>query len=116
MQSVVIAKRYEFVPPDRRGFWTAVFRPFLRPVLAKVWGVSTVEISGLESLRSETRAALVVYPMHHGEAGKRAAAPTMGLTLVFPENDIPRRIGFAVRRPEAGDEPIVDAIGDERTR
>lgn len=52
MQSVVIAKRYEFVPPDRRGFWPAVFRPFLRPVLAKVWGVSTVEISGLESLRS----------------------------------------------------------------
>ena len=48
MQSVVIAKPYEFVPPDRRRFWPAVLQPLLRPVLAKLWGVTTVEFVGIE--------------------------------------------------------------------
>ena len=47
MQNVVIAKPYEFVPPDRRRFWPAVFRPLLRPFLARVWGVTTVDIVGI---------------------------------------------------------------------
>jgi 1-acyl-sn-glycerol-3-phosphate acyltransferase len=66
MQSVVIAKPYEFVPPDRRRFWPAVLRPLLRPVLAKVWGVTTVEISGIESLRSalRERASVLLAPNH----------------------------------------------------
>ena len=55
MQDVVIAKPYQFVPPDRGRFWPAVFRPLLRPLLAKVWGVTTVEIVGIESLRSALR-------------------------------------------------------------
>jgi 1-acyl-sn-glycerol-3-phosphate acyltransferase len=66
MQNVVIAKPYKFVPPDRRRFWPAVFRPFLRPILAKVWGVTQVEIVGIESLRSalRERASVLLAPNH----------------------------------------------------
>jgi 1-acyl-sn-glycerol-3-phosphate acyltransferase len=66
MQNVVIAKPYEFVPPDRRWFWPAVFRPLLRPFLAKVYGVTTVEIVGIESLRSalRERASVLLVPNH----------------------------------------------------
>src|SRR6516162_6028436 len=79
MQNVVIAKPYKFVPPDRRRFWPAVFRPLLRPILAKVWGVTKVEIVGIESLRSalRERASVLLAPNHcrpcesHGGRGAR---------------------------------------------
>jgi 1-acyl-sn-glycerol-3-phosphate acyltransferase len=66
MQNVVVAKPYKFVPPDRRGFWPAVFRPLLRPILARVWGVNAVEIVGIESLRSalRERASVMLVPNH----------------------------------------------------
>jgi 1-acyl-sn-glycerol-3-phosphate acyltransferase len=66
VQNVVIAKPYEFVPPDRRAFWPAVFRPLLRPILAKVWGVTTVEIVGTDLLRSalRERASVLLMPNH----------------------------------------------------
>jgi 1-acyl-sn-glycerol-3-phosphate acyltransferase len=66
MHNVVIAKPYQFVPPDRRSFWPAVFRPLLRPILAKVWGVSAVEVVGIESLRSalRERASVLLAPNH----------------------------------------------------
>jgi hypothetical protein len=66
MQNVVIAKPYKFVPPDRGRFWPAVFRSLLRPFLAKVWGVTTVEIVGIESLRSalRERASVLLAPNH----------------------------------------------------
>src|SRR6516225_326332 len=66
MQNVVIAKPYEFVPPDRRRFWPAVFRPLLRPFLARVWGVTTVDIVGIETLRValRERASVLLVPNH----------------------------------------------------
>ncbi len=66
MQNVVIAKPYQFVPPDRRRFWPAMFRPLLRPILGRVWGVTTVEIVGIESLRSalRERASVLLVPNH----------------------------------------------------
>jgi 1-acyl-sn-glycerol-3-phosphate acyltransferase len=66
MQNVVVAKPYKFVPPDRRRFWPAVFRPVLRPILARVWGVTAVEIIGIESLRSalRERASVLLMPNH----------------------------------------------------
>src|SRR6516162_7291447 len=66
MQNVVVGKPYQFVPPDRQGFWPAVFRPLLRPILARVWGVNAVEIVGIESLRSalRERASVMLVPNH----------------------------------------------------
>jgi 1-acyl-sn-glycerol-3-phosphate acyltransferase len=66
MQNVVIAKPYEFVPPDRRRFWPAVFRPLIRPILARVWGVTTVDIVGIESLRMalRERSSVLLAPNH----------------------------------------------------
>jgi len=66
MQNIIIAKPYEFVPPDRRTFWPAVFRPLLRPILAKLWGVASVEIVGIESLRAalRERASVMLAPNH----------------------------------------------------
>jgi 1-acyl-sn-glycerol-3-phosphate acyltransferase len=66
MQNVVIAKPYKFVPPDRRRFWPAVFQPLLRPILANVWGVTAVEIVGIELLRSalRERASVLLAPNH----------------------------------------------------
>jgi 1-acyl-sn-glycerol-3-phosphate acyltransferase len=66
MQDVVIAEAYQFVPPDRHGFWPAVFRPLLRPILARVWGVTTVDFVGLDSLRSAVRerASVLLAPNH----------------------------------------------------
>src|SRR6516165_7880095 len=66
MQNVVIAKPYEFVPPDRRRFWPAVFRPLIRPILARVWGVTTVDIVGIETLRValRERASVLLVPNH----------------------------------------------------
>ncbi len=66
MQNIIIAKPYEFVPPDRRTFWPALFRPLLRPILARLWGVTSVEIVGIESLRAalRERASVVLVPNH----------------------------------------------------
>jgi 1-acyl-sn-glycerol-3-phosphate acyltransferase len=66
MQNVVIAKPYQFVPPDRRRFWPVVFQPLFRPIMAHVWGVTTVEILGIESLRSalRERASVLLVPNH----------------------------------------------------
>ena len=43
-----------------------MFRPLLRPILARVWGVTTVEIVGIESLRSalRERASVLLVPNH----------------------------------------------------
>ena len=66
MQNVVIAQPYKFVPPDRRRFWPAVFRPLIRPILARAWGVTTVEIVGIESLRMalRERSSVLLAPNH----------------------------------------------------
>ena len=75
MQNIIIAKPYEFVPPDRRRFWPAVFRPLLRPILARVWGVTSVEIVGIESLRAalRERASVVLGPITAGLATRRSS-------------------------------------------
>ena len=55
MQNIIIAKPYEFVPPARGTFWPAVFRPLLRPYLARVWGVTRFDVEGIETLRAAIR-------------------------------------------------------------
>jgi 1-acyl-sn-glycerol-3-phosphate acyltransferase len=66
MQNVVIAKPYVFVPPVRWTFWPTVLRPLLEPYLARAWGVTRVEIVGLETLRAalRERASVLIAPNH----------------------------------------------------
>jgi 1-acyl-sn-glycerol-3-phosphate acyltransferase len=66
MHNVVIAKPYVFVPPVRWTFWPTVFRPLLQPILARVWGVTQVEIEGIETLRAalRERASVLIAPNH----------------------------------------------------
>jgi 1-acyl-sn-glycerol-3-phosphate acyltransferase len=66
MQDVVVAKPYKFVPPQRLGFWPVVFRTLLRPILARTWGVTTIEVVGIETLRSalRERASVLLAPNH----------------------------------------------------
>jgi 1-acyl-sn-glycerol-3-phosphate acyltransferase len=66
MQNIIIANPYVFVPPHRGTFWPGVFRPWLRPILARNWGVTRVEVVGIESLRAAVRerASVVLVPNH----------------------------------------------------
>ena len=53
MQNIIIAKPYEFVPPARGAFWPAVFRPLLRPYLARAWGVTRFDIGARAAPRGD---------------------------------------------------------------
>jgi 1-acyl-sn-glycerol-3-phosphate acyltransferase len=66
MQDIIIDKPYSFVPPHRGSFWPAVFRPLLRPYLSRAWGVTGVDIVGLDILRDAVRqrASVVLTPNH----------------------------------------------------
>jgi len=101
----------------RRGYWmnekplaNAFTGPDIRAVAEAVAGIKDVEhpSGALRSLRSDRRAVLLVYPITHEPPNERDWIPTMGLTLQFPSNQIPQRIGFAVRSPANPDEPVVD--------
>jgi 1-acyl-sn-glycerol-3-phosphate acyltransferase len=66
MQNIVIDKPYSFVPPVKSAFWPVVFRPLLRPYMAKTWGVTGLEFAGIEHLRAAIgeRASIVLVPNH----------------------------------------------------
>jgi 1-acyl-sn-glycerol-3-phosphate acyltransferase len=66
MENIVIDKPYSFVPPVRSRFWPAIFRPLLRPYLSKTYGVTSVEITGIDTLRDAVaqRASIVLMPNH----------------------------------------------------
>ena len=51
MQNVIIDKPYKFVPPIHGRFWPAVLQPGLPFYLDKVWGITSIECRGVESLR-----------------------------------------------------------------
>ncbi len=102
MQNVVIAKPYQFVPPDRRGFWPAMFRPLLRPILARVWGVTTVEIVGIESLRLalRERASVLLVP-NHCRMSDAMAVTVLGARAGTPLHTMASWHVFMGRRHEA---------------
>lgn len=104
----------------RRGYWqdmkplvNAFMGPVDKAIAECIVGVRVLDKPSDEllALRSPTRACLMVYPIHHGEALDGGWLPTMGLTIIFPENQIPRRIGFAVRSPARADQPVIEVEG-----
>jgi hypothetical protein len=103
----------------RRRYWmnekplaNAFTGPDVRAIVEAIAVVRDVErpSADLRSLRSPRRAVLLVYPITHEQPNERERdwTPTMGLTLQFPSNEIPQRIGFAVRSASNPDEPVVD--------
>ncbi|GAC1452036.1 MAG: 1-acyl-sn-glycerol-3-phosphate acyltransferase [Isosphaeraceae bacterium] len=66
MQNIILDKPYSFVPPDRRTFWPAVFRPVMRPYLSKAWGVTSIDFDGVDRLKGalRERASVVLAPNH----------------------------------------------------
>lgn len=100
----------------RRAYWAkplvnAFMGPTDKLIAESIVGLRDLQrpSSDLLALRSDRRACLLVYPMRH-EIDERGWVPTMGLTLVFPNNQIPRRISFAVRSPKERDQPIIDVV------
>jgi 1-acyl-sn-glycerol-3-phosphate acyltransferase len=66
MQRVIIDKPYTPVPPHRGRLWPAVIGCFARRVLRKKFGVTRMEITGLEHLRASLRAGhgILLAPNH----------------------------------------------------
>lgn len=106
----------------RRGYWlqqkplvNAYMGPPWRRVAEAITGVAAVDdpSAALSDLSVPKRAVMYVFPITHEGGGERDHhwIPTMGLTLLFPENHIRGRIGFAARVEAHPDEPVVDVDG-----
>ncbi len=98
-----------------RGYWekplaNAFTGPDTRAIGEAIVGVRHVEhpLTTLKAMQSPRRAVLFVYPITHETLNERDWIPTMGLTLQFPANEIPQRIGFVVRSHANPDEPVID--------
>jgi hypothetical protein len=106
------------VSVHRRAYWNgtpplvnAYAGPDDRALAEMVTGKRTSgePSSDLKRLRAARRAVMIVYPITHELSEDPAWIPTIGLSLLFPANDIPRQIGFTVRRPTQSGEPVIDA-------
>ncbi len=66
MQNVVIDKPYRFVPPSRGRFWPAVLKCYVPRLLRRSYGVTAVEVRGLERLRASLDAGhgIILAPNH----------------------------------------------------
>lgn len=94
--------------PDTR-LVNAYAGPDDRRVAATLAGVyESVGVSHeLAALSGKRHAVLLVYPIVHGRSQHRDWVPTMGITLMFPRNQIRRQIGFVVKDNARADEPVV---------
>lgn len=66
MQSVVVDKPYEFIPPRYSGFWHGIVRSILPRVLRKTYGISSVTCVGAEKLEASLAAGhgIMLAPNH----------------------------------------------------
>jgi 1-acyl-sn-glycerol-3-phosphate acyltransferase len=66
MQNIVIAKKYEFIPPVRSAFWPVVIRPLMRPYVRRAYGVTDFAFEGLGPLREAVRqgTSVLLAPNH----------------------------------------------------
>jgi len=66
MQDIIIDKPYKFVPPNDGALWPKIFRPILRPMLRRQYGLEKIEFEGLEHLRASLDAGhgILLAPNH----------------------------------------------------
>ena len=66
MQSVIIDKPYEFIPPIRKDIWPWILKRFLPRWLDKQFGVTSFEYRGLEHLQQSLKAGhgILLAPNH----------------------------------------------------
>lgn len=66
MQSIIIDKPYQFVPPYKGTFWVTALQPFLPIYLRRTYGIESVEFRGLDHLQASLTAnqGIVLTPNH----------------------------------------------------
>jgi 1-acyl-sn-glycerol-3-phosphate acyltransferase len=66
MQSVVIDKPYQFVPPYRRTIWIRLMQRFMARYLRRKWGIESFELRGLDHLQQSLAAnhGILLAPNH----------------------------------------------------
>jgi 1-acyl-sn-glycerol-3-phosphate acyltransferase len=66
MQSIIIARPYQFVPPHRGTFWARLLRLWLPRQLRRSFGTVSVECHGVEHLRRSVQAGhgILLAPNH----------------------------------------------------
>jgi hypothetical protein len=63
----------------------------------------------VENFRASGRGVVLFYPVYHREPFDPTEPPTMGISLLFPHNEIPTTIVFGVADPLQPEAPVVDA-------
>jgi 1-acyl-sn-glycerol-3-phosphate acyltransferase len=66
MQSLIVGKPYEFIPPRYSGFWHRIVRTILPRKLRKDYGVAKIECIGVEKLEASIAAGhgIIIAPNH----------------------------------------------------
>lgn len=66
MQSLIVGKPYEFIPPRYSGFWHRIVRGILPGKLRKEYGIAKVECIGAEKLEASLAAGhgIIIAPNH----------------------------------------------------
>lgn len=66
MQTIIIDKPYEFIPPRYSPFWHGVLRRMIPRALRKTYGIAAVECIGAEKLRASLDAGygILIVPNH----------------------------------------------------
>jgi len=102
----------------RRGYWNgtpplvnAYAGPDDRALAEMITGKREAgrTTADLDTLTRPRRGVILIYPLPHEPPAERSWVPTIGFSLLFPSNSIPRQIGFTVARSALAGEPVVDA-------
>ena len=66
MQSIIIARPYQFVPPHRGTLWARLLRPCIAAYLRKGYGTRSIECRGVEHLQRSAEAGhgILLTPNH----------------------------------------------------
>ena len=100
----------------QRSYWNdeaplvnAFAAPDDRAVAEIITGKHPNDGTGIEHMIAPRRGVLLVYPIKHEKQITKDFVPTMGLSFLFPRNQLARQIGFEAVRPGEPDASTVDA-------